>query len=109
MDTSGSWEAGRDGAQAGVAMSAHPRAGQRYREEYYAGQAEDRARVLSTDEQVESPFGRFRHAVLIKDYSPLEPALVEYKLYARGVGDVLDVAVSGGRDRAELLRYVKAR
>ena len=47
--------------------------------------------------------------MLIKDYSPLEPALVEYKLYARGVGDVLDVAVSGGRDRAELLRYVKAR
>lgn len=109
VDTSGSWEAGRHGAQAGVAMPAHPRAGQRYREEYYAGQAEDRARVLSTDEQVESPFGRFRHAILIKDYSPLEPALVEYKLYARGVGDVLDVAVSGGRDRAELLRYVKAR
>ena len=109
VDTSGSWEAGRDGAQAGVAMPAHPRAGQRYREEYYAGQAEDRARVLSTDEQAESPFGRFHHAVLIKDFSPLEPALVEYKLYARGVGSVLEVAVSGGRDRAELLRYVKAR
>ena len=51
-------------------------AGQRYREEFYAGQAEDRAQVLGTDEQAESSLGRFRHAVLIKDYSPLEPALV---------------------------------
>ena len=109
VSTHGSWEAGRDGAQAGVVMPAHPRAGQRYREEYYAGQAEDAARVLGTHEQVESPFGLFHHAVLIADYSPIEPDLVEYKLYARGVGSVLEVAVSGGHDRAELVRYVKAR
>jgi hypothetical protein len=109
VSTSGSWEAGRDGAQAGVAMPAHPRVGQHYRQEYYAGQAEDRGRILSVNEQVESPYGHFRGAVLTKDTTPLEPGLVEYKLYARGVGDVLEVAVSGGRDRAELVRYVKAR
>ncbi len=109
VNTAGSWEAGRDGAQAGVAMPAHPRVGQRYRQEYYAGQAEDRGRVLSVNEQVESPYGHFKGAVLIKDTTPLEPRLVEYKLYARGVGAVLEVAVSGGRDRAELVRYVKAR
>jgi hypothetical protein len=109
VSTSGSWEAGRDGAQAGVAMPAHPRIGQHYRQEYYAGQAEDRGRVLSVNEQVESPYGHFDGAVLTKDTTPLEPRLVEYKLYARGVGDVLEVAVSGGHDRAELLRYVKGR
>lgn len=109
VSTAGSWEAGRDGAQAGVAMPAHPRVGQRYRQEYYAGQAEDRGRVLGVREQVESPFGHFKGAVLTRDTTPLEPRLVEYKLYAKGVGNVLDVTVSGGRERAELVRYVKAR
>ena len=44
--TEGSFEAGVDGAQPGVAMPAHPKPGQRYRQEYYKGHAEDRARVL---------------------------------------------------------------
>src|SRR4051795_3347196 len=44
--TEGSFEAGVDGAQPGVVMPARPKAGQRYRQEYYKGHAEDRARVL---------------------------------------------------------------
>src|SRR3712207_3345602 len=82
----GSWEAGVDGAQAGVVMPAEPRVGMSYRQEQYAGHAEDRARILSLDEQVEVPFGRFRRVLMTKDYTPLEPAVLEHKLYARGVG-----------------------
>jgi hypothetical protein len=101
----GSWEAGVDGAQAGVAMPAHPRAGQHYRQEYAKGEAEDRARVLSRREMAEVPFGRFRRALLIRETTPLEPDALEYKLYARGVGQVLTLEASGGASREELVSY----
>ena len=53
--TAGSWEAGVNGAQAGVACPAHPRAGMQYRQEHLEGEAEDAARVLSLDDQAEVP------------------------------------------------------
>ena len=53
--TEGSFEAGVDGAQAGIAMPAHPQAGLTYRQEYYAGKAEDKAEIFSLGEQAEVP------------------------------------------------------
>jgi hypothetical protein len=61
------------------------------------------------DEQAGVPFGHFDNVVMTKDTSAREPRSVEFKFYARGVGPVLEVAVSGGRDRAELVRYRPAR
>lgn len=106
-DTSGSFEAGRNGADAGVVMPANPRVGLTYREEYYAGQAEDRAKVLALDQQVEAPAGHFTGALLIDDTSPIEPAVSEYKLYAKGVGPVVAVSVSGEAEREDLVSYTK--
>jgi hypothetical protein len=105
VSKAGSWEAGVDGAQAGVIMPADPAAGMAYRQEYYAGEAEDQAAVLSTDEQLEVPAGHFEPALLTKDFTPLEPDVLEYKLYARGVGPVLVLGVSGGSTREELIRF----
>ena len=48
VSTEGSWEAGVDGAQAGIILPADPQVGQAYRQEYYAGQAEDAAEVVSS-------------------------------------------------------------
>jgi hypothetical protein len=76
-----------------------------YRQEYLKGEAEDSARVLSVDDQVEVPVGHFKHVVLTKEWNPLEPKVLEYKLYARGVGPVLALTVSGGSDREELVRF----
>jgi hypothetical protein len=104
-DTSGSFEAGVDGAEAGVVMPAHPAVGMTYREEYYAGQAEDRAKVLALDQQVQAPAGHFTGAVLIDDTSPIEPDVSEYKLYAKGVGPVVAVSVSGESEREDLISY----
>ena len=106
-DTSGSFEAGRNGADAGVALPAHPTVGMTYREEYYAGQAEDRGRVLALDQQVQAPVGHFTGAVLIDDTSPIEPDVSEYKLYAKGVGPVVAVSVSGESEREDLVSYSK--
>jgi hypothetical protein len=101
----GSFEAGVDGAQPGVIMPARPRVGLRYRQEYYKGHAEDRARIFSLRERAEVPFRFFRRTLMTREENPLEPRVLEYKFYARGVGPVLAVSVSGGSDREELVRF----
>jgi hypothetical protein len=106
-DTSGSFEAGVDGADAGVAMLAHPEAGMTYREEYYKGHAEDRSRVLALDQQAEVPFGHFTDVLLTEDYTPIEPDVLELKFYAKGIGQVLAQTVSGGSEREELISFTK--
>jgi len=104
-DRSGSFEAGRSGADAGIAMAARPTVGLTYREEYYKGHAEDRSKVLALDQQVQAPAGHFTGAILTDDYSPLEPDVSEYKLYAKGVGPVVAVSVSGEAEREDLISY----
>ena len=101
----GSWQAGVTGAKAGIVMKADPRVGNIYRQEYYAGHAEDRARVVSRREQAGVPFGHFRRVLMTREDIPLEPRALEFKFYARGIGPVLAVSVSGGSDREELVRY----
>ena len=103
--TEGSWAYGVDGAQPGVVVPADPKQGMRYREEYYAGHAEDAAEVLNVGSQVEVPYGRFKGAMLTRNYSSLEPTVEEMKLYARGVGPVMELLVSGGSGRTELLSF----
>lgn len=105
VSTAGSWEAGVDGAQAGVNMPADPQVGLAYRQEFLAGEAEDAAEVLSLDEQAQVPFGHFRDVLLTKDFTTLEPRVLEYKLYAAGIGPVLVLGVSGGSDREDLIRF----
>jgi hypothetical protein len=111
VSTEGSFEAGVDGAQAGVILPARPRAGMQYRQEYYAGHAEDKAAVVSTREHVEVPFGFFKQGrvLMTRELNPLTPKILEYKFYAKGVGPVLAIGVSGGSDREELLRYARGR
>jgi hypothetical protein len=101
----GSWEAGRDGAQAGVIMAAHPRPGLRYRQEYYAGHAEDRAEVASLHGRARVPYGRFEGVLVTRDSNPLSRGPAEHKYYAKGVGPVL--GVSGGGSREELVSFHK--
>jgi hypothetical protein len=105
--TEGSWEAGVDGAQAGIVVPAAPRVGLTYRQEYYSGEAEDRGEILSLNEKATVPFGSFEQVLMTKDTTPLDPKVLEHKYYARGVGPVLAVSVSGGSDREELVRFVR--
>jgi hypothetical protein len=105
VSTAGSWEAGVDGAQPGVVMPADRQFGLSYRQEYYAGEAEDTAQILSLVEQAQVPFGHFRDVVLTKETTPLEPRVLEYKLYAKGIGVVLALSVSGGSDREDLVGF----
>jgi hypothetical protein len=109
VSTEGSWEAGVDGAQPGVIVPAKPEVGMTYRQEYYKGEAEDAGEVLSLDARETVPYGSFDGLLETKDYSPLEPKVVEHKYYAKGVGPILAITVSGGSDREELIRFSSGR
>ncbi len=103
VSTEGSWEAGVDGAQPGIVMLADPQVGDTYRQEYYAGVAEDMGEVLSLTESVTVPYGSYEDVLQTRDWTPLEPGVVEHKYYARGVGFVLEVMAEGGEARIELI------
>ena len=107
--TAGSFEHGVDGAQAGIAMPAAPEAGMTYRQEYYEGEAEDKAEVLSLDEKVEVPAGYYPHALMTKDLVPTEPKVSEHKFYVEGIGPVLAMDISGGTGREELIKFREAK
>ena len=87
-------------------MPAKPTVGLKYRQEYFAGQAEDRAKVISLDTKSEVPFGHFRNLLVTKDVAPLDtPKLFEHKLFAKGIGLVEAFAISGGSDHEVLLKF----
>ena len=65
--------------------------------------------MLSLDEQAEVPFGHFAPVLMTKDFTPLEPRVLEYKLYAKGIGPVLVLTASGGAGREELVRFRRGR
>ena len=90
-------------------MPAKPRPGLRYRQEYYAGKAEDRAETVSLRERAEVPYGFFRRVLMTRELNPLQPRDLELKFYARGVGPVLAVGISGGADREELVSFRRGR
>lgn len=111
VDQAGSFEAGVDGAQAGIAMPADPAPGLAYRQEYYKDEAEDKAAVITVgQEQVEVPFGHFSRRVLMtRDLVPTEPKVQELKFYAPGVGQVLSAHTDGAGGRAVLVRFTRGR
>jgi hypothetical protein len=101
----GSWQAGVRGARAGIVMPAHPRVGQQFRQEYLKGQAEDQFSVLSVAVSVRTPAARSRHALLTREWTPLEPGIVDHKLYVRGIGNVAERTVKGPKERAVLVSF----
>ena len=105
VSTEGSWEAGVDGAQPGIILPANPQVGQAYRQEYYAGEAEDAAEIVSLDEHIAVPFGSFEHVLETRDFTPLDPDVEEHKFYARGIGPVEVRQTSGGSSHEVLLSF----
>ena len=107
VSRAGSFEAGADGALPGIILPAQPQVGQNYRQEYLKGEAEDNGEVLGLNQLVEVPSGRYSNALLTRDTTTLEPDVVEYKLYAPGIGPVLVVDISGGAAREALVKIDK--
>ena len=111
VDHGGSFEAGVDGAQAGIAMPGNPEPGLTYRQEYYKGEAEDKAAVITVgEEQVQVPFGYFKDGILMtRDLVPTEPKVQELKFYAPDIGPLLSVHTDGTGGRAALVSFTPGR
>jgi hypothetical protein len=102
--TEGSWQAGVDGAEAGLIMLANPRAGLSYRQEFAAGVAEDMAKVERLNARISVPYGDFTNGLVTKEWTALEPGTIERKYYVAGLGLVLTKEFHGkGTVREELV------
>ncbi|MGQ0617290.1 MAG: hypothetical protein ACT4PW_09915 [Acidimicrobiia bacterium] len=105
VSTAGSFEAGVDGAQAGIVMPATAAVGDAYRQEFYPGEAEDMAEVLQVGASATVRFGTFGDVRVTEEWTPLEPETVEQKSFAPGVGLIRSVVTAGGEGGIELVDY----
>jgi hypothetical protein len=103
LSREGSFRSGVDGAEAGIFMTAHPRIGPSYYQEYFPGQAEDVFTVLRRGAHVSVPLMNTHDALLTRETTALEPGVVDHKYYVRDIGTVREVTV---RDGSESLRLV---
>ncbi len=101
----GSFKAGRDGARPGVLFAGDPKVGTKARQEYYKGHAEDHFKVLDRNARVSVPYVSSHHAVKTKEWTPLEPGIVEHKYYVRGVGDVKEITIKGPKELLRLASF----
>jgi len=104
VSTEGSWEAGVNGAQAGIIMWADPGShiGEEYRQEFAEGEAEDVGKVVAVNETVTVPFGSFSGCVKTEDRNLLEPG-TENKFYCPDVGTTLEYPAQAPDERTELI------
>jgi hypothetical protein len=100
----GSWQAGVKGAKPGIIMLAQPKVGDTYQQERAKGVAEDAATVLSLKEKVCVPYGCFSNVLKTKDFTPLDPDVLEHKFYAQGIGHIKTVQVKGGSGVEQLVQ-----
>ena len=102
--TEGSWEAGVAGALPGIVMLADPTVSDiGYRQEYLAGVAEDMGQVIAGSGSITVPFGTFDDIIRTRDWSPIEPDIVEEKVYASGIGVVHEETLSPADEHEEVV------
>jgi hypothetical protein len=102
-DTSGSWLAGVHGAQPGLIMEANPQIPDAYRQELLVGQAEDTAWVVELGETVTVPYGKLRNTLTTLEATRIEPGAYDQKIYAPGIGIVLEKSLTGPTELAQLV------
>lgn len=104
IEIEGSFKAGRDGDRPGVLMYFDPPVGDFYRQEWSLGNAEDAAEVLSddygwgNDAEIDALVPQALvealcndDCVVTRDFTPIEPGVEEIKIYAYGIGPILEI------------------
>jgi hypothetical protein len=102
-DTSGSFEAGVGGAQPGIIMEANPQIPDAYRQECFAGEAEDTAWVVGTEGSLKVPYGNVRNVLTTLEATRIEPGAYDQKVYGPGIGIVSEQSLTGPNEFAELV------
>lgn len=99
VDLEGSFEAGIDGAKAGIIMLANPQVGDAYREEWFLDEAEDVGEVTSTAASPAEENEGFEcngACLQINETNALEPDAIEDKFFLADTGFVLAVDLESG-------------
>jgi hypothetical protein len=107
--TEGSWQAGQGGAQPGIFMPADPTVGQSFRQEYLKGHAEDHFQVLQLGAPIQVPAVSTHAALLTKEWTPLEPDVIDHKYFVRGIGTVLEQSAKGPKEINTLMSFTKGQ
>jgi len=96
VPSAGSWQAGVNGARAGIIMLISPHKGDHYYQEFSAGVAEDQATVsgVGLTVRLTRPDGYpprlFTNCISTREYTKLEPSANGYKYYCPGIGGVME-------------------
>ena len=104
VDPSGSWQAGVNGGQPGMIMEANPQIPDAYRQEYLKGEAEDTAWITGRGGSLTVPYGTVHNVLTSLEHTALEPDVIDMKIYAPGLGIVMEQAVAGGQELAKLVK-----
>ena len=102
-DTSGSFIAGIDGAQPGIIMEADPQIPDAYRQECFAGEAEDTAWIVGTQGSVKVPYGNVRNVLTTLEATRIEAGAYDEKVYGPGIGIVSERSLTGPAEVAQLV------
>lgn len=94
------WHAGIDGVTPSIVMEAAPVKGHSWVNEY----TNDHTEVVSVAKPVKVPFGAYKDALLVKEWTPDEPGTLTNKYYVKDIGAVRDVAVKGDSEEFQLVR-----
>jgi len=102
-DTSGSFLSGVNGAEPGIIMEADPQIPDAYRQECFAGQAEDTAWVVATTGTVSVPYGKVRNVLTTLEATRIEPGAYDEKIYGPGIGIVSERSLTGTNETSQLV------
>ena len=88
-------------------MQARAEPGRVFRQDWYAGHAEDTFSVEPLSARVRVPLGAFRHAQRTRETTALAPGVVDRKLYVRGIDEVSEASVTGAPEVLRLVEVIR--
>ncbi len=86
----GAWRHGVNGAHGGLQMAGILLLGSRYFQEVAPDVAMDQAKIIGVNVTYSTPAGTFKNCLRVRETTPLEPDVVEFKTYAPGIGLISD-------------------
>jgi hypothetical protein len=107
--TEGSWQSGVHGARAGIFMPKHPRVGRTFQQEFLRGHAEDRFTITSRHAHVATPYVTTGQGLRTKEFTALEPGILDSKFYVYGIGNVAEQSLTGPNEALQLVDVLAPR
>lgn len=86
----GAWLSGVDGAKFGLFMPGTPLLGARFYNEIAPKVAMDRMEIVSVTDTLETPAGKYKNVLKVRETTPLDEKDVSHKCFVRGIGLIQD-------------------